>query len=73
MFLLDEGGLVLGPVPSTARFPLLRFLVVAFGETQLFSVNISGRLDSYMMGRLVILQSISISFSVFPSKSSIHM
>ena len=41
MFVLDDGGLVVTAVP-------LRVLVVVFGETQLFSVNISGRLDSYM-------------------------
>lgn len=41
---MEDDGLMLGPV----AFALLRVLVVEFGETQLFSVNISGRLDSYM-------------------------
>lgn len=41
-----EPLLIFNKPPCDGDFPLLRLLVVAFGETQLFAVNTSGRLDS---------------------------
>lgn len=41
-----ESLLIFNKPHCDGDFPLLRLLVVAFGETQLFAVNISGRLDS---------------------------
>lgn len=37
---------MLMPGPSRDDFPFLRLLVVALGETELFSENSFGRLDS---------------------------
>lgn len=46
---LEEGASIFMPSPSRGAFPFLRLLVVALGETQLFSGNASGRLDSCNM------------------------
>lgn len=46
---------IFGEPPFGKDFPLVRLLVIAFGETQLFTVNTSGRLDSCMDGEIILL------------------